>query len=148
MKKNIALRDLKHRVELCSAKDVITDGEIRLSRPAVFSRWAMIYEKKASMFGTSGYAIMQDRDTKTHEMVIRYDPTVNISSAAWIYEDRGVSSNRWFKVLAIKEKEVQRNKWLCLECRLVERGDDVVPPVADQPEPSLAAKPLPQGIRL
>lgn len=87
------------------------------------------------MFSRAGYNIMEDRNRQTHVATMRMRRDLEISSAAWIFEQRLQSGSRWFKVLGIKEED---GTMLTLSLRLVERGDDLVSPTKDE-QPATAA---------
>lgn len=142
-----AIRDFKHRVALCSMQDVITtDGVLELSREDVFHTWACIEARAGSQFSPVGFAIMESREAKTHEIFIRYRSDTEVTSKAWIYDERLKSSSRWFKILSVQDFNEDGQYWL-FKCKLYERGDNVIPPTT--PEPTIGtAVPLPEGVKL
>lgn len=134
-KKRLKISDLRHRIALCSMHDVVTEGgTLVLIRKPVSETWAKIEAKVPSMFSTAGYNLPQfepgeGRNKQTHLVTMRMRRDFDISSAAWVYENRMQSGQRWFKVLGIKEMDEEGN-YMVLSCRLIERGDDLVAPVA------------------
>jgi hypothetical protein len=139
--KSYSIKDLQHRVSFCSMQDVVQDNaSMVLVRVPVMQTWCCIRPKKASQFSTDGHAINETRDTKTYEITIRARPEISLSSAAWIYEERGRSVPRWFKLLKLKEEDVN---WITFDCRLVERSDFV-----SKPTELSSTAPLPSGVQL
>lgn len=141
---------LRHKVRLCSQSDVITtEGGMQLRRKGVWSAWAGIEAKKASMFSREGAAMKESRDAHTHVGTLRYRDDLNISALAWLYEERLKSSPRWFKVLAVNQTEQGGTPCFMLDLRLVERGDDIARPIEeDTPERHGPAMSLPHGVKL
>ena len=143
--KRTAINDLRHKVKLCSAKDVVSDGELRLRREGVAAVWASIRTVRPSYSAPSGMALSPSRDVPTHRIVMRARHDLIISSTAWVYEARRLSPPRWFKVLAIREDGRSDRMWE-MDVRLVEAADDLVTPT---PAPGAAtATPLPEGVKL
>jgi head-tail adaptor len=125
----ITSKDLRHRISLCTSADVVTEeGQLMLVRSDVLSTWAKIEAKTTSMFSRAGYNILEDRNRQTHLAFMRMRRDIEISSAAWIFEQRMQSGARWFKILGIKEED---GTWIALSLRLIERGDDLVEPVSE-----------------
>jgi hypothetical protein len=151
MKKRPGISKLRHRIEVCSAMDDIQNGQILLERKSIFTAWAAINAAKASFFGKDGFGIKESRDTETHVVMMRYRSDINISSAAWLYEERRKSSPRWYKILGVEDYCEDAIYWK-FKCRLVERSDDAVRPTQDAPEKPkstpVRAVPLPSGVRL
>lgn len=127
MAKMITISDLKHRLVVCSMDDVIMSatGTYQLARKGIYTGWADITPKTPSTFAVNGFTVKESRDKPTHEITMRFRPDVEISSAAWLYEERRISAPRWFKITQVIEKD----PWFCFYCRLVERSDDATPPV-------------------
>lgn len=143
MKKGIAA--LRHRVVLCRQEDVISGPDrMELNRKAVGSMWAAILPKKASTFSTFGAAMKESRDARTHQILIRYRSDLNLSAMAWLYEERLASSPRWFKILSVGQTEQSGSQYHELDCRLIERSDELVAP---KPEDGPVVN-LPAGVRL
>lgn len=142
----ISIADLKHRVNLCTMNDVVTDGEgMRLTRTDVFGAWAAIEAKRGSMYAKSGVVIEESREVQSHLITIRYRYDFEISSAAWIYEEPCKSPPRWYKVLAVKEASCD---WWVLSCRIVEKSDFVSQPQAgEEKEPGFLVG-MPEGLKL
>lgn len=125
----LSSRDLKHRIALCAGQDVVTDnGTLILTRKDVLNTWAKIESKAASMFSRQGFAIMEDRNKQTHLISIRMRRDIDITSAAWVYEERMQSGARWFKVLGIKD-DGEDSDVTILSCKIIQRGEDLVEPV-------------------
>ena len=125
----LSSKDLKHRIALCSGTDVVTDGgELVLVRKDVLNTWAKIESKVASMFSRQGFAIMEDRNRQTHLISIRMRRDIDITSAAWIYEERMQSGSRWFKVLGVKD-DGEDSDVTILSCKIIQRGEDLAEPV-------------------
>lgn len=146
----ISIKDLRHKVWLCSAQDVIVaPGEIEIARQPVLWASARIQPKRGQQFAASGFAAHDEAEKPSHEITIRFRPDVDIHSTAWLYEERLQSGRRWYKVLDHHESECGR--WVFLRCRLVEKGVTAPPPSAPAPatSPTLPpAAPLPPGVIL
>ena len=153
---------LRHRVRLCTQKDVVVVGttDLKLAREEVMETWANITTKQPSAFsphGASLRAIARNRETQagpehavsnpqTHIIVTRYHRDLNVSVLAWIYEARLKSSPRWFKVLRVSSTEEMGSEFFMFSCRLFERGDNLLEPEA--PKRFNAAVELPVGVKL
>lgn len=147
MAKKVLIRDLKHHCALCSGKDVVTDsGDIVLIREDVIRTWMKIEAKQTSMFSPAGYNIMENRERQTHLITLRMRRDLDISSAAWIYEERAQSGARWFKVLGIKD-DGEDGDFMTLSARLIEKGDSLVPPV-DDGATGVGIRPVAHGVRI
>lgn len=145
--KKIGLASFRHRVLLCSQKDVvIEDATLRLRREGVAEFWAKIEPKKATEFTVHGMASKDTRNRRTHVITLRYRYDLNLSDMAWVYEARVRSSPRWYKVLNVEEIENSRGQFWNLECRLVERSDDLVEPT--EAATGGVVQPLPSGVEL
>lgn len=127
--KRYSIAQFKHRVAVCSMRDVVTeDGQMSLSRKDVYHCWAAIFPKAQSMFSGDGDAIRQSRETRTHKIVIRFRRDIDFTQAAWFYEERLQSGARWFKLLKMVEQG-EDGAYLEADCRLVERGTSLSVPV-------------------
>ena len=138
---------LKHRVRICSLKDVVdSNGTMQLARNDVYSCWANIYAVRGAMFSKAGYTIKENLDYRTHICRVRYQQSIDITSAAWVYEERRKSPPRWFKVLNISDLD-EDSRWYEFEVRLVETSIEAVAPVA-KPSDLLAPQPRPEWVKL
>ena len=145
--KRPSIAQLAHRVAVCSQQDVVIDGDtINLVRRDAYHAWCAIENKMSSMYSPNGMAIMDDRNRQTHIITVRFRRDIDIASTAWLYEERLQSGNRWFKVLGIKETD-DRGEFMVLSCRLIERGSESAPPVADG-EKVEVVKRANQGVKL
>lgn len=141
------IASLRHKLQLCSQNDVVTEGgEFKYVRKDVATVWGSIEAKASSTFSRHGAAMKDSRNKQTHIIMVRYNWDMNISAYAWLFEERRKSSPRWFKVLSAKETEGKGSQMLMLNCRLVERADDVALPEEDKPF-NLATG-LPEGVKL
>lgn len=143
----MSIAALRHRVHLCSQQDVVIDGMLKLSREGVLSMWASIEAKAAQTFSPHGAAMGEPRTKRTHIVMTRYHPDLDISAMAWIYEARLKSAPRWFKVLKVTSTEAKGSPFFKFECRLIESKADLIEPTAEAAGPSVAM-PLPQGVQL
>jgi head-tail adaptor len=143
------IRQLNHRVTLCSASDVLAEpGKLSLVREGVLTCWAAITPSRSSYFSREGAAVMERADYYSHHVFIRYRTDISVRSTAWVYEARLKSEPRWFKVVDVLNVDEDSRFWR-LSCRLVEASDLVRPP--DAPGTAAAASiaaPLPDGIEL
>lgn len=130
IKNTPGIRDLKHRVALCSAKDVVTDtGSLVITREDVLETWAKIESRVESQFNKQGDNLDAKRTPRTHVITIRFRRDIDVTSTAWIYEARAQSGARWFKVLGIRDLN-EDSDWLVINASLLEKG--IVPPPADE----------------
>ena len=132
------IADLRHRVHLCTQRDVVEDGCISIERHDALCVRAKIIEKQKYSKTNGGF--VEDSARQTHEITIRYDPNVVLSHYSWIYEQRTISQPRWFKVLEQGMTEGGGSKYRCLKCQLYEESDD-----APAPKSLQLAQPLPDG---
>ena len=131
------ISDLSHRIALCTMSDVVeSSGTMALSRTSVARVWAQIKSTPAgwSFMSQQGYAIRNPEERQTHIITIRSSTGVDVSSAAWVYEEFLKSMPRWYKVLGFSETDA----WLNLACRLVEKSDDVTKPLGNNLSPQMA----------
>ena len=131
-RKRPKIREMRHRVTLCRASDVIdSDGQIELIREAGYSAWAKISARKAgdrgSTFGFDGQSLFERRDQMSHEIIVRARRDVDITATAWVYEAPLKSPPRWFKIIDWNDLLEDGEHWR-LFCRLWARSDDVTPP--------------------
>ena len=144
--------DFRHRLTLCRMEDVAltAEGVMQLTRKGIYECWANIDTIRMSMFSTLGFGIMEDRNERTHEILIRNRRDMDYSSAAWAYEKRRKSGDRWYKLLRCVIYE-EDGEYMRFDARLVERGDTLTKPeqtVEEVAKSVLEAVPLPQGIKL
>jgi head-tail adaptor len=121
------ISDLKFRVALCSSSDVVESGGIiTLTRTAIAKVWAAIYAQPhiPSFISREGYAIKETADRYTHKITVRYKVDLDITSAAWVYEERLKSPPRWYKVLGFYDND----NWINLQTHLVERSVNATEP--------------------
>lgn len=140
--------DLRHMVALCSEKDVVAGpASIEILRPPVFEARAAIEPKRGQTWSRLGVVAHDETERPSHEITIRFRPDVDITKAAWLYEERLQSGRRWFKILDHYDVGERARFW-CLSCRLVERG--VAVPGPTEPSAGATAKKstLPSGQQL
>lgn len=133
----VALRtaDRKHRVIVCSQKsDVDEEGRLLITRAGVVQGWAAISPVKAIRFSQDGVSMQKDTMQPTHDITMNYNPDVNISVSAWVYEHRLKSPPRWFKVISVVNVD-ECSEYMKLRCRLVETSDEVEAPVGEEKTP-------------
>lgn len=136
------LNELKHRVALCRADDVVVDGgTMEIRREAIRWTWAAIEHQThmASYLSQAGFAIKENAQRPTHRIRVRYGHELDYSATAWVYEERLKSPPRWYKFLGF----VEEGCFVMLECHLVERNDDAKPMVEPGP-----LDPAPQAVKL
>ena len=126
------IADLRHRVTLCSMKDVVEkNGMMELTRNEVVETWARIrpfitFGSKGAFVSPAGYNVLDPHLHQSHWISIRVQHRVDITSMAWIYEERRKAMPRWFKILGVIEDEDKR--WYELAVHLYERSDTAQPP--------------------
>lgn len=150
MKRAVGIKDLSHRITLCSARDeTINSVEILLKRVGIFEAWAAIAPVRGQFFA-GGFSVKEGREHYSHNIWIRFRPDMDITAWAWIFEPRP-SGARWYKVLAVEERD-EAGRWWVMQCRLSQKGDDVVMPAKqDNAHPAKSpfdCAPLPDGVRL
>jgi hypothetical protein len=121
------LKELNHRVALCTMKDVVKSGaNMELTRETVTWAWAAIKlsTNMMSFLSPYGYATLEHEYRETHKIIIRAGYGLEITSTAWVYEARLKTAPRWYKSLGFTDLE----GWLVMTCHLVERDDTAVPP--------------------
>jgi hypothetical protein len=142
----MSISSMRHKLLLCRQQDVVlAGGDLTLGRQEVAWVWAQINEKAASTFSPHGAVMGDSRNVRTHQIMIRYRPLLNLSIMAWLYEERRISSPRWFKIIKVGQTEVSGTQYFNLDCRLVERGDDIGAPITAATGPLVG---LPNGVRL
>jgi head-tail adaptor len=147
MSRPISIGEFKHRLMICSMKDVvIQSATMLLVRQDVYKAWAMIMPKRTSTFSKEGYAVKESNEQASHKILIRYNPHVDVTSAAWLYEERLKSPARWFKILGVANKD-ECSEYFEFSCRIVEQSDLVEKPVKDAAS-VVGAMPLPKGVSL
>lgn len=143
-----SIAQLRHRVHLCSQKDVVVEGTLRLNREGVLSMWAMVEAKAASAFAPTGAVVNDQRNKRTHIITTRYHRDLDVSVMAWIYEARLKSAPRWFKVLKVTQSEQGGSEFFKFECRIVESAADIVEPVPEKDQHPSLVMGLPPGVKL
>jgi hypothetical protein len=156
-KRNTHIPALKNRITLCSMQDIVDDGgTMQLTRTAALKTvWADVQPTKPNFFSTKpsflsveGRGIIDDANKPTHTIYMRPNHTLNLTTAAWVYEERRVSSPRWYKIIGMLEEETGTE----ITCRLVERSDTLTKPVAldkSVTTPGVTSlEPLPEGVVL
>jgi head-tail adaptor len=127
MAKTPGVADLKHRITLCSQRDVVSGGTLELNRVKVFDTWAMIRPVTSSAFSRDGFTVKDAQDQQTHEIVMRYRVNYDITVAAWVYEERRKSPPRWFRVIRVVNMD-EASQFISLKCKLYESNDDAPTP--------------------
>jgi hypothetical protein len=136
-------KKFKHRVAICRAEDVVIDGQLVFQKRFIKEGWAMIETRRVQTFSQQNQAVFEEKDRRTHFIYMNYDPNLLLSTAAWLYEERRKSPPRWFKILFAGE-EHDDSMFFQFDCRLIERGDDIMEPVMSQ-RPQLG---VPAGVML
>lgn len=127
MSKLATIAEMGHRITVCTMQDIILDnGVMALRREGLFCGWAAVRTKRGSFFVKNGDAYKESRDRPSHEIVMNHQPDMDMSSSAWLYEERLQSPPRWYKVLDVEEGN--EHAQTCFTVRLVERSDSATPP--------------------
>jgi len=117
-------------------KDVVEkDGQMELRRKEIATLWACVRPNTTTMsfISSQGYAIREAFDNRTHNIYIRRKTYLDISSAAWVYEQRRITAPLWYKVLGYYEEDC----WIIMIVHLQEHSDRAQPPTGDlRPQPS------------
>ena len=125
------LRDLRHRVAICTMKDVvISSDQMELRREAVVWTWAKIEHQQhlPSFISDGGYAIKELATRATHRIRVRSGLGIDYTAAAWLYEEFLQSPPRWYKVLGFVD---DTKTTVMLECHLVESSELAAPMESD-----------------
>lgn len=120
-------KKFKHRLAVCRQSDVISGNQLVYSKQQIYTGWAYVERRRAGTFSDRDQAVLAEKDQRTHFIRMRYRPDVLISTAAWLYEEQLKSPPRWFKIL-FSGDEHEDSRYFYFECKLMERGDDVISP--------------------
>lgn len=142
------IADLRHRVHLCSQKDVVVGTDLKLAREGVLSMWAAIEARAASTFSPTGASMGEPRNKRSHVITTRYHRDLDISVLAWLYEERLKSAPRWFKIIKVAVTEGKGSQFFKFDCRLVESTADIVEPVHESAAATGPVWGLPEGVKL
>jgi hypothetical protein len=119
----VKIRDLKHRIAICTMKDVVVSADrMELRREAIVWTRAKIDHQHhlPSFMSVEGYAVKEYANRATHRIRVRAGLNIDYTSAAWIYEEFFRSPPRWYKVLGFVDDSVD---FVMLECHLVESSE-------------------------
>jgi hypothetical protein len=142
------LGSFRHRVVLATSYTESDDKSnpesvnIVLTRTGVKSMAASITPVKGSFY-LNGFALQENRDAFSHYICIRYNRDIDITGAAWIYEERP-SGKRWYKVLSVQEQGERERYWQ-IQVRLQQKSDLATEPAQPNKDGYLA---LPSGVKL
>lgn len=127
------IKDRGHRFHVCRQDDIVLSNSMPvLQRKAAWVGWGSLKFSRGTQFAPNGGAVEESRNSPSATIEMNYRPDMEVSSLAWIYEERRKSSPRWFKILSVTEGR----DCFVFKVRLVERGDDVQRPVTpDTPAP-------------
>lgn len=143
---NVSVGSRKHRIVVCASRDNIESADtVSIVRRGVFEGWAAIELKRSSSFSREGFSIQQGSEIATHYVTMNYRPDVDITNAAWLYEERLVSPPRWFKI--IRYGELDARYWR-FEVRLVEKSEDAPRPKTKPAEEGARFVPIDDGVEL
>lgn len=135
----LTIAERKHRLTLFTANDIVLNGaEIILSKKSIYTGWGKIEAKSPSTYAPQGVTVEESREKPNHVISMNYRSDILISSAAWIYETRLKSAPRLFKILSV----IETCDLFKFYCRVTERGDNVIAPVAPQEEPASVFAPI------
>lgn len=129
------IADLRHRISLCSMQDVVVSGDtMELSRKEVVQTWARIrpfltFGSKGSFVSPAGYTVLDPKLHQSHWISIRHQHSIDITSAAWVHEERRKGTPRWYKVLGSTETEDHR--WIEIAVHLQELSEGAQPARGD-----------------
>lgn len=124
---DVKIKDLKHRVAICTMKDVVVSNDtMELRREAVVWTRAKIEQQThlPSFLSPDGFAIKEYATRATHRIRVRVGLEIDYTSAAWIYEEFFKSPPRWYKVLGFVDDSI---RFVMLECHLVESSEKAKP---------------------
>lgn len=143
----VRVADRKHRVVLCSQKsDIDENGNLLVERRGMITGWAAIDIVKPSRFSNGGNVVSK-AEQPTHRITMNFNPDVNVSVSAWIYEHRLKSPPRWFKVLSVANVG-ESSRFMQMTVRLTEVTDEAEAPVEENANTGFGATSLPEGLSL
>lgn len=132
------VNELDHRIALCTMHDVVEkNGVMVLKRTAVARIWARIISRQTlanNFLSPDGFSIMEQVKRTTFFITFRHRVEVELTSAAWVYEEFRKSPPRWYKVVGFTEIP----EWTTIHAHLYERSGKVEKPVtvlSPQPNP-------------
>lgn len=135
----LTIAQRKHRLTLFRADDIVINGaSIVLKKEAIYKGWGMIEAKAPSTFAPQGVTVEENVAKHNHIISMNYRPDILISSAAWIYEERLKSAPRLFKILSV----IETCDLFKFYCRITERGDNAILPVAPESKKPSAFDPI------
>ena len=135
----LTIAERKHRLTLFRADDLVISGaSIVLKKEAIYKGWGKIEAKSPSTFSPQGPTVEERVDRHNHIISMNYRPDILVSSAAWIYEERLKSAPRLFKILSV----IETRDLFKFYCRITERGDNVISPVAPEERKPSAFDPI------
>jgi len=124
-------RDLKHRIAICTMKDVVVSSDrMDLRREAVVWTRARINHQihQSSFLSVDGFTLKELATRATHRIRVRAGLGIDYTSAAWIYEEFFKSPPRWYKVLGFVDEPPGI---VMLDCHLIESSDRAMPVDSD-----------------
>lgn len=122
---DFSISSFYHRVALASANDDSANGQLIVSKTGVITVWANIEPVRGAAY-VNGIAIRENLDNYSHNIIIRFIQTLDISAYAWLYEERP-SGRRWYKVLSVEEVGERQRFWK-MQCRLQQKSVNAVAP--------------------
>jgi hypothetical protein len=121
-------QDLKHRLALCTQRDVVAGpSTMELRRTEVVWCWGRVrshYGLPMFLGGQNNYTVMDLTTKATHAITVRSGLALIITDTAYVYEEFRKSPPRWYKVLGFSEIA----NWTTMTTRLVEQSDMAIPP--------------------
>ena len=129
-RKPVRIADLKHRVTVCAADEVIVDDTtMALHRRVAFDAWACIDVKRGSAFAPDG-TVVDAEQRPTHRITIRARADREITAAAWLYEERRIGPARWYRILDGWDSTGDGRFWT-YNVRMMQRADSAPAPASD-----------------
>jgi len=136
------IADLIHKVALCSMNDVVEqNGVMSLTKVDAFRCWARIDLITTSLFSKDGFSVGENKEKRSHRIVIRGRTGTLISSAAWVYQEKLKSQPVWYKVLGTGDVHGD-GRFTFLDVRIFEVSDNASRPMKQVPNNSF----IPTGV--
>jgi hypothetical protein len=135
----LTIAERKHRLTLFRAEDIVINGSsIVLKKEAIYKGWGKIEAKTPSTFAPQGVSVEENVAKHNHIISMNFRPDILVATAAWVYEERLKSPPRLFKILSV----IETCDLFKFYCRLTERGDNAILPVAPEERKPSAFDPI------
>lgn len=140
----IRIKDRNARLKLCSIKDLVDkQPDYKFYRKGIYDGWGNVFPKQPSQFSSGGYAINAEGNNVTHLITMNYRSDIDVTNAAWIYQERLKSTPIWYRIISY----VQKGRIWEFSCRIFEKSDDAIEPITNIPK-EVSPVQLPENVKL